>query len=173
MVPSSRHDPGDRASAHPHRDASGSSRWIGIVAVLVLILGVSVAVRQWRAPAPAPPRSGTVPLEEPGEGVVEEALMQIPGADSVLVKSRWVDEIGGVDVSALDPDRFELLLRHANARRCTCGCGYTLAACRTYDPTCPESAPVVEALRDSILAGHVRDAEGLRARPEAADLGHP
>ena len=74
--------------------------------------------------------------------------------------------------------RQQRFLRSANSltlglARGRCGCGYTLAACRTYDPTCPESGPVAEALRDSILAGHVRSAEGLRARPGAADVGHP
>jgi hypothetical protein len=165
-------DAGDRAP----RGQAGSSRWIGIVAVLVLVLGVSVAVRQWRAAAPRPAPSeapAPAPAEEPPEGVVEEALMQIPGADSSLVKTRWMDEIKGVDASALNPDQLELFVRYANARPCTCGCGYTLAACRTFDPTCPVSGPMVEAMRDSILAGYVRSADGLRERPASADIGHP
>lgn len=164
-----------RVPAPAIRRQSGSSRWIGIVAVLVLVLGISVAVRQWRAAhGPAPPEAtAPAPVEEPPEGVVEEALMQIPGADSTLVKTHWVDEIKGVDVSALNPDQLELFIRYANARPCTCGCGYTLAACRTYDPTCPVSGPMVEAMRDSILAGQIRSADGLRERPERVDIGHP
>lgn len=167
MTPSHPNDSGRRPDA-----PNGNSRVIAIIALLALVVGVSLAFRQSRPARPAAPPPA-VPLEEPGEGVVEEALMQIPGVDSVLIKSRWVDQIGNVDVSAMNPAQLELLVRHANARRCTCGCGYTLAACRMYDPTCPESGPVVEALRDSILAGDVRSADGLRPRPEPSEIGHP
>src|SRR5204862_1231892 len=54
---------------------------------------------------------------------------------------RWTDDARGVDLSVLTPAKREIFLRFANAERCTCGCGYTLAACRAYDLTCPVSLP--------------------------------
>jgi hypothetical protein len=76
-----------------------------------------------------------------------------------------VDEIPGADLAGLDPARAETFLRFANARRCTCGCGFTLAACRRFDPSCEVSGPLVAALLDSVAHGWVSDARGLRRRP--------
>ena len=143
---------------------------VGLV-VVVAVAGALWTVARLGAPTPKDMRApaldvGPDTLTDAGDDVIEQALRQIPDADSSLIKSRWTEEIGGVDLSALSPDQLELVVRHANARRCTCGCGYTLAACRTYDPTCPKSGPIVEALRDSVLAGRIRDANGLRERPK-------
>jgi hypothetical protein len=104
--------------------------------------------------------------------VIDRALAQIPAlVDSAELKSRWQDEVRGVDVAALDPARREIFLRAANAQRCTCGCGFTLAACRAYDLTCPVSLPRVESLFDSVRAGRIKSAEGLRERPAGAVSG--
>jgi hypothetical protein len=137
--------------------------WIGLGAVVLLLTGLAVGVWQAR-----PPRPASVPtsLAEPDSDVVERALSQIPGlVDSAAIKSRWMDEVKGVDVSGLRPAQREIFVRFANAERCTCGCGYTLAACRTYDVTCPVSLPRVEMLLDSVRTGSIRSAEGLRQRP--------
>ncbi|HEY3215273.1 MAG TPA: hypothetical protein VGK93_02145 [Candidatus Eisenbacteria bacterium] len=56
-------------------------------------------------------------------------------------------------------------MQFANAERCTCGCGYTLAGCRAYDPTCEVSLPRIEGLLDSVRDGHIREARGVRSRP--------
>src|SRR5207244_4091094 len=92
---------------------------------------------------------------------------QIP-VDSAEIKSRWTEDLRGVDLSALTAPQREILVRHANAERCTCGCGFTLAACRAFDATCPVSLPLAERLRDSVAAGLIRSAAGLRTRPALA-----
>ncbi len=147
--------------------------WIGLAALLVLLVGVGVGIRQWRAgqsdsvPAPNPL------VDSPSDSTVHEALRQIPSVvDSAELKSRWTDQVKGVNVSYLTPQRREIFVRFANAERCTCGCGYTLAACRTYDPSCPVSLPRVKALLDSVVSGRIRSATGLRERPASTPSAH-
>jgi len=81
-------------------------------------------------------------------------------------KSRWRDDVPGADLDALPAARREIFIRLVNTRRCTCGCGYTLAACRAYDTTCEKSLPKVTALLDSVAHGWIADAEGARTRPQ-------
>src|SRR6185369_13072106 len=46
-------------------------------------------------------------------------------------------EINVVDFSGLDAKQKRAALEAANAARCTCGCGMTLAQCVATDSTCP------------------------------------
>jgi hypothetical protein len=46
-------------------------------------------------------------------------------------------EIKVVDFSGLDAAQKRRALEAANAARCTCGCGMTLAQCVATDSTCP------------------------------------
>ena len=104
--------------------------------------------------------------------MIGEALRQTPPVqeaqtpiDSTAFKQRWLDEVRGIDLTGLDAAQRERFLRFANAGRCTCGCGYTLAACRASDMTCEVSGARLEALRDSIRAGQLTRMRGIRARP--------
>lgn len=149
-------------------DPAPRRRSLGIyaVAIAALLAGLGVLVSQWH-PAFGP--RVTLPPVAPsdtGDAVIGQALGQIPTTiDSSAIKSQWRDDIKGIDVSALDAKRLETFVRFANAERCTCGCGYTLAACRTYDQTCPVSGPILEALRDSVAKGLIHVVRGLRERP--------
>jgi len=148
----------------PAFSGRGASAWIALGAAALLVAGLAAAIRHARSPR-APSRAAPA-VGEPSDSTIEQALRQIPAAvDSAALKSRWVDEVRGVDVSALSPKRREIFLRFANAERCTCGCGYTLGACRAYDLTCPVSLPRVETLLDSVRAGRIPSAAGLRERP--------
>jgi hypothetical protein len=157
---------------------TGRAHWIALAALVILAAGIGVAVwqsRPARAPALPPVARDPAPGVEPGEQVIEQALRQAPSVqgpqtpiDSTAIKERWLDEVRGVDVAGLDPERLELFVRFANAQRCTCGCGYTLAGCRASDMTCGVSGPRLEALLDSIRAGRITSARGIRARPTPA-----
>ena len=137
------------------------SQIVALLAGLALALGVWAATRQARPPAG--PDAGV----EPSDDVVAQAMRGVPAAvDSTAIKTRWHDEVRGIDLEALDAAQLELLVRFANARMCTCGCGYTLAGCKASDMSCEESGARLTALRDSILAGQVRGAKGLRVRPD-------
>jgi hypothetical protein len=147
-----------------------ASLWIVLATLVLLAAGLYAA---WRAarppglpPASAPDaRAERVP-DDTTDGAVDLALGQIPPAvDSTEIKTGWRDDVAGIDLGALTPAQRELMLRYANSEGCTCGCGFTLAACRTYDLTCPVSLPRVEALRDSITSGRITSADGLRTRP--------
>ena len=153
------------------------TRWIAILAVLLLVAGVAVAVRSRqgveRSSAPAaPPVVSADDAEPTPEGEAPSAEPRIPDDEThrrALTgdkeKSKWVDEIPGLDVADLSAKQLDVFLSSANTQRCTCGCGYTLAGCRVYDSTCEKSGPRVAALLDSVRAGQIRDATGLRKRP--------
>ncbi|HKQ58427.1 MAG TPA: hypothetical protein VJY35_11220 [Candidatus Eisenbacteria bacterium] len=136
------------------------------MAIAALVAGLAVAARQWRVP-----RSPGVatPVTEPdtSERVIGQALEHAPPVDSTEYKQRWIDEVRNVDLAGLDARRVEIFIRHANAQQCTCGCGYTLAGCRASDMTCDVSGARLEALRDSVRAGHITSARGIRARPRS------
>jgi len=128
------------------RPERGRISWVAAAALAALAAGLALATSHWwprRPPADAP-APATAGVGDTSGDVVGRAL-----------------ELAG----DLDPARREVAIRFANARRCTCGCGFTLAACRTYDPTCETSLPLVEKLVDSVRAGLLRNTHGLRPRP--------
>lgn len=77
------------------------------------------------------------------------ALLNLP----VAVKIETFDDTGeiflkhadratmlpGVDTSGLNPDQRNAALHKFNAESCSCGCKFTLAQCRIYDPACQMS----------------------------------
>ena len=139
---------------------------VAVVTLAALVAGVWVALAYLRPPpnAPAPPPRAEAPADStlPGD-IVDQALDL--AADSVAIKHRWVDAIKELNLAKLSAPRREVFIRFANARACTCGCGYTLAGCRVHDSTCEISGPLVRALYDSVLAGRITRAEGIRERP--------
>ncbi len=148
---------------------SRPTRWVAALALLALMAGVGLALRPWPTRTATPLRHldgrPTAPADT-GDRGIGQALRQTEDD-----KSRWVDDVPGVDVSGLDSVRLAIFVSHANARRCTCGCGYTLAGCRAYDPTCEKSLPFLTALRDSICAGRLTSAPDIRSRPGRAGDG--
>jgi hypothetical protein len=132
---------------------------LGMIAVAVLAV---VAVLPKRAPAPreTPPAAGV----EPAGDVVTRAL-EIAKGDSARLKEAWVDDIPDLELAALPAAARATFLRIANGRRCDCGCGYTLAGCRRFDPTCDVSGPLSLSLFDSVRAGWITRADGFPPRP--------
>lgn len=142
--------------------AGSRAPWVGAVVGALLLAGLALAVAQWRrgvAPRPLAVEPDT------SEAAIGRALSLAP-VDSAAYKSRWLDEVRGLEYADLDSSRRELFLRFANAQRCDCGCGYTLAGCLESDMTCEVSRPRAQALLDSIRAGAIRSARGVRARPD-------
>jgi len=139
--------------------------WIGVAAVFALLAGVAVWVSETHAPSAPPSRTAAGDLDMPAdsESIVEQALAQVP-VDSTELRNRWLDTVPGLNVSMLSAAQRERLVRVANSRRCTCGCGFTVATCRAFDATCPVSGPYVEELRDSVRRNLI-PAAGLRRRP--------
>ncbi len=52
-----------------------------------------------------------------------------------------------VDFSSLTPSQKRSALREANAARCNCGCGMTLAECVSTDSTCPVREPNIQRIK--------------------------
>jgi hypothetical protein len=137
------------------RGEHGRTYWVAAVALMFLIGGIGV----WYLNTLG--RGG-----ESSDDVIKRALA-LADPDSVAIKTKWVETVPDVDVSDLGSERRETFVRLINARSCDCGCGYTLGACRNFDPTCEFSGPIVQALLDSIRAGHTMDLDGLRPRSAA------
>ena len=140
---------------------AGRAPWIALAAFVALGLGLAIAWQQTRPPRPP----AHLTLEEPTGAAIDEALRHVPPIDSTAFKQRWLDEVRGAEVSDLDARGRELFVALANTEQCTCGCGYTIAGCRASDMTCETSGGRVQALHDSIRAGHITRARGTRKPP--------
>jgi thiol-disulfide isomerase/thioredoxin len=68
----------------------------------------------------------------------------------------------GVNTENLTPELRDLALKKFNAEACTCGCQYTLAQCRIYDPACKVSLD-----RTAAIVKEVSSAGG-KAKPPGA-----
>lgn len=139
----------------------------GLVVILVLVAAV-LAAWAMHSSFDMPVRATSEPAVAPedtvaGEDVVARALRLARIQEDE--KTRWVEDLPELDLAALDPAAREVFLRLANGRSCSCGCGFTLAACRRFDDQCEVSQPRARALYDSVRAGHIRSAEGFRTRP--------
>jgi thiol-disulfide isomerase/thioredoxin len=62
----------------------------------------------------------------------------------------------GVNTRGLNPEQLAAALRKFNAEKCTCGCGFTLAQCRIYDPDCAISKDRCAAIVKEVLAGNMK-----------------
>lgn len=145
---------------------AGRAPWIALAALVALAFGLAVAWQQSRPPRPPrAPAHLPVPLEEPTGAAIDEALQHVQPTDSTAFKQRWLDEVRGVEVSDLGARGRELFVALANTEQCTCGCGYTLAGCRASDMTCEDSSGRVQALHDSVRAGHITRARATRKPP--------
>ena len=144
------------------------TRWVAIVVALAILAGLIAAdIFQKRAQEAKDMRD--LETGGPTEGVPDVKIPDDETHRKALAgdaeKSKWVAIIPELDVSALSQNQLEVFLSAANTQRCTCGCGYTLAGCRVYDSTCEKSGPRVAALLDSVRAGQIRSAAGLRTAP--------
>lgn len=154
----------------------------GVARLLLVLLALALVASLWLAlrpggplapkPAGAPPTPEALSATDSAgsdadiERALEMARAAAPGGvDSTAIKNAWHDDVAGVDLEGLTPGQRSLFVRFANAERCTCGCGYTLAGCLASDMTCEVSRAKVTALLDSVRAGQVRGARGVRERP--------
>ena len=59
-------------------------------------------------------------------------------------------DLTDIDFSSLNGDQKRAALVEANADRCTCGCGMTLAQCVATDMTCPVRAGNITKIRGMV-----------------------
>lgn len=144
------------------------TRWVAILVALAILAGLIAAdIFQKRAQEAKDMRdleNGPGPTGVPDVRIPDDETHRKALATD-KEKSKWVAAIPQLDVSALSQSQLEVFLSAANTQRCTCGCGYTLAGCRVYDSSCEKSGPRVAALLDSVRAGQIRSAAGLRTAP--------
>jgi len=74
----------------------------------------------------------------------------------------------GVDTSKLSPEQRTVALHKFNAESCSCGCKYTLAQCRIYDPACQLSQQrTAEIVKE--VGGEQRPASSEEQTPEKGE----
>ena len=160
-----------RAQPAASTNESGRVSPMALIILLALIVGIAAWAASWhRLPlktAATAPRKILAPEDTAVTDRAIDRALAVTQLDSVAYKSRWLDDVRGVDFSALDAKKREVFLRFANAERCTCGCGYTLAGCRASDMTCDVSGASLQALLDSVRAGRITSARGVRSRPRS------
>ena len=74
----------------------------------------------------------------------------------------------GVDTSKLTPEQRMVALHKLNAEPCACGCKYTLAQCRIYDPACNISKQRAAAIVKEAAKLPVKDVPGNTATPASS-----
>ena len=72
----------------------------------------------------------------------------------------------GVNTEGLTPEQRTVVLKKFNAEACTCGCKYTLAQCRIYDPACAVSKARTAAIVKGVSAGAEPAKPATPAEPE-------
>ena len=163
-----------RATAHIYY-ASGMRSPLRVLALLGVVAAVVDAALVLRSTFQMPVRehesadADALPPRmdaDTGEDVIARAL-RLAAIDTTKKKA-WVDDIPDLDLAALTGPERERFLRIANGRRCTCGCGFTLAGCRRFDSECETSGPRARALYDSVRAGQITSAQGFPERPKGA-----
>ena len=88
-------------------------------------------------------------------GLLGAAVVSIVYGVSSMSGIAYTDkDIKVVDFSALSSSKKTSALRAANAARCPCGCGMTLAQCVATDSTCPIRETNIERIKKM-----VRDAD--------------
>jgi hypothetical protein len=66
-------------------------------------------------------------------------------------KTRFQEEFPGLETAAtLPPERRRLVVQWANAEKCSCRCGYTVASCLKLDSTCPNRPSNLQRLAERI-----------------------
>ena len=58
----------------------------------------------------------------------------------------FFSDLPDVDLSVLQPNTRDMLLRQANLQKCDCNCGLTLACCRNRDRSCQTSLKICRAM---------------------------
>jgi thiol-disulfide isomerase/thioredoxin len=73
-----------------------------------------------------------------------------------LKHANRASELPGVDMSALNDAQKTVALRRMNQENCTCGCKYTLAQCRIFDPACHTSKERTAKIVEDATSGATR-----------------
>ena len=79
----------------------------------------------------------------------------------------------GVDTSKLTPEQRMAALHKLNAETCDCGCRYTLAQCRIYDPACNISKERAAAVVKESAKLPAKDAPDNTTAPASSEPSGP
>ncbi|HKB35417.1 MAG TPA: hypothetical protein VKD72_03120 [Gemmataceae bacterium] len=112
---------------------------------------VSLTAEQPAAEQAAPAAKQT-PAPQPAPAA------QPPAAASKAGQEVTPDQMHDVPLEGLTEDQKALVFSILSDNRCDCGCGMTLAGCRTKDTTCKRSLYLANQVLDLVKQGKGRDA---------------
>jgi hypothetical protein len=75
----------------------------------------------------------------------------------------------GVNTEGLTPEQRAAALKKFNAETCSCGCKYTLAQCRIYDPACKVSMDRTAAIVKEVSLTDAKAKPAAPAEPPAPE----
>jgi protein-disulfide isomerase len=89
---------------------------------------------------------------------VTACLAQVPSMTPVP-ESVWkkATQLPNLDLSGLNPDQRQVVLKLLREEACTCGCGLKMAECRVKDPKCAFSRMSANAAAKAIREGKTPD----------------
>lgn len=74
-------------------------------------------------------------------------------ANSPEWKTRFQEEFPGLEAAAaLSPESRRVVVQWANAEKCSCRCGFTVASCLKLDSTCPNRPSNLQRVAERIKA---------------------
>lgn len=74
-------------------------------------------------------------------------------ANSAEWKTRFQEEFPGLEAAAaLSPESRRVVVQWANAEKCSCRCGFTVASCLKLDSTCPNRPSNLQRVAERIKA---------------------
>jgi hypothetical protein len=80
-------------------------------------------------------------------GVVAAIFYGLANTSGIAYNER---QLAAIDFSSLNSDQKRAALVEANASRCNCGCGMTLAQCVATDMTCPIRTDNITKIRGMV-----------------------
>ena len=101
------------------------------------------------------------------------ALLELPVAAKVvtfedtgeifLKHADRATDLPGVKLAGLSPEQRAAALHKFNAEECSCGCKFTLAQCRIYDPACKMSTDRAAEIVKEISTAEAKEKTGASA----------
>jgi hypothetical protein len=93
-----------------------------------------------------PPLNASYPSDDTSSGAADARSRLTGDGNSTLLTVTTYEEIPEVDLSKLTDAQRRRVLARANIEKCSCGCGYTIAACRHLDTSCQTSLPMARQI---------------------------
>lgn len=83
-------------------------------------------------------------------GTLQWSIARHPSSGA---NSQFFPDLPDIDLSALTPSARDHVIQQANAQKCSCNCGLTLACCRNRDRSCQTSLKICKTMAKEASTG--------------------